>query len=195
MSIALIVLALDPLWVIGAMLIHPALLIPSYALWGIFNSGWNIAQNLVLVRTTGHAAERIRALVTYNVAFGLAAGVAPWLGGAILETLDGRYPATVAFGVLFATALVLRLSAFRFLRDLPAPPSERGRYVSAVVLRAVRRRARLRTRAIVRLGLTVGSAITSTVTSTVETTIEVTVDVTAGAARGIRNGARRIVNE
>ena len=127
MSISLVAFALDPLWVIGAMLVHPVLLVPSYALWGVFSSGWNIAQNVVLVRTTGPAADRIRALVTYNVAFGVAAGVAPLLGGGLLELLDGRYPATTAYGVLFGTACALRLAASRLLRGIPAPPSEPGR--------------------------------------------------------------------
>jgi hypothetical protein len=186
MSIALFAFALDPLWIIAAMLVHPAFLIPSYALWGTFSSGWNIAQNVLLVRTTGHAASRIRALVTYNVAFGLAAGVAPMLGGAILELLDGRYPATLAYGVLFATAMVLRLSAYRLLREMPAASSQRGRYVSTVVLRAVRFRARRRTRAIGNLGASVGSALAASL----ETALDATLDTT----RGLRDGARKVVN-
>ena len=155
MSITLIALALDPLWMLAAMLVHPVLLIPSYALYGVFSSGWNIAQQMTLVRTSGPSAERIRALIVYNVAFGLAAGVAPLLGGLLLELIDARYETVVAYGVLFALAAVLRLSAYPLLRLMPAPPAERGRYVSAVVMRAVRRSARRRTRAIGRLGVSI----------------------------------------
>ena len=155
LSISLIALALDPLWMLGALLFHPALLIPAYALYGVFSSGWNIAQQMTLVRTSGSSAERIRALIVYNVAFGLAAGTAPLLGGLLLELIDARHDAIVAYGTLFALAAVLRLSAYPLLRLMPAPPAERGRYVSAVVMRAVRRRAKRRTRAIGRLGVTI----------------------------------------
>ena len=154
LSISLIALALDPLWMLAAMVVHPILLIPSYALYGVFSSGWNIAQQMTLVRPSGPSAERIRALIVYNVAFGLAAGTAPLLGGLLLELIDARHDATVAYGTLFAVAAILRLSAYPLLRLMPAPPAQRGRYVSAVVIRAVRRRARRRTGGIGRLGVT-----------------------------------------
>jgi Major Facilitator Superfamily len=176
MSIALLGLAVDPLWMLAALFVHPAFLIPSYALGGVFNSGWTIAQNMTLVRTTGHAADRIRVFAFYNVAFGLAAGTAPMVGGAILELLDTSYAATIAYGALFVLAAVMRLHAYQHLRTMPAPPAERGRYVSAVVLRAVRRSVVRRTRIVRRLGNAVGSTITSTISSTVATVI--------GAARG-----------
>lgn len=153
MSIALLALALDPLWMLGAMLIHPALLIPCYALYGVFNSGWNIATNITLVRTAGAPADRIRSLIVYNIAFGVAAGTAPLLGGVLLEILDARFDTTVAYGALFALAGVLRLSAYPLLRLMPAPPAQQGRYVSAVVMRAVRFSARRRTLAVSRIGL------------------------------------------
>ena len=158
LSITLIALALDPLWMLAAMLIHPVLLVPGYALYGVFSSGWNIAQQMTLVRTSGSAAERIRALIVYNVAFGLAAGTAPLLGGLLLELIDARHDAIVAYGTLFAIAAMLRLSAYPLLRLMPAPPAERGRYVSAVVMRVMRRRARRRTRAIGRLGVAIAVA-------------------------------------
>jgi MFS family permease len=163
MSITLLGLSLDPLWMLSALFIHPVFLVPSYALGGVFNSGWSIAQNMTLVRTTGHASDRIRMFVFYNVAFGLAAGTAPMVGGAILELLDSGYSPTVAYGALFALACTLRLHALESLRSMPAPPSQPGRYVSAVVLRAVRRRAVRRTRRVRRLGQSVGSTISSTV--------------------------------
>jgi hypothetical protein len=162
MSITLLGLALDPLWMLAALFIHPVFLIPSYALGGVFNSGWAIAQNMTLVRTTGHPADRIRVLAFYNVAFGLAAGTAPMVGGAVLELLDTSYSVTIAYGALFLLAVTLRLHAYQFLRAMPAPPAQRGRYVSAVVLRAVRRRAVRRTRTVRRLGHAVGSTISST---------------------------------
>jgi hypothetical protein len=163
MSIGLLGLAIDPLWMLAALFIHPIFLVPSYALGGVFNSGWTIAQNMTLVRTTGHPADRIRVLAFYNVAFGLAAGTAPMVGGTILELLDTAYTPTIAYGTLFVLAVTLRLHAYQFLRAMPAPPARPGRYVSAVVLRAVRRRAIRRTRRVRRLGNAVGSTISSTV--------------------------------
>ena len=173
MSITLLGLAVDPLWMLAALFVHPIFLLPSYALGGIFNSGWTIAQNMTLVRTTGHPADRIRVLAFYNVAFGLAAGTAPMVGGTILELLDTYYPVEVAYGALFTLAVALRLRAYQSLRTMPAPPSEPGRYVSAVVLRAVRRRAVRRTRVVRRFGNAVGSTISSTFAAVV------------GAGRGV----------
>jgi MFS transporter len=163
MSITLLGLAVDPLWMLAALFVHPMFLVPSYALGGVFNSGWTIAQNMTLVRTTGHASDRIRVFAFYNVAFGLAAGTAPMIGGAILELLDPTYTATIAYGALFVLAVMLRLHAYQHLRAMPAPPAQRGRYVSAVVLRAVRRRAVQRTQSVRRLGNAVGAAISSAV--------------------------------
>src|SRR3712207_4266877 len=146
MSITLLGLAVDPLWMLAALFVHPLFLVPSYVLGGIFNSGWSISQNMTLVRTTGQAADRIRVFAFYNVAFGLAAGTAPMLGGAVLELLDSQYSAGTAYGALFVLAVACRLQAYQVLRSMPAPPAQPGRYVSTVVLRAVRRRAVRRTR-------------------------------------------------
>ena len=141
MSIALVALALDPLWLLGALTIHPLLLVPGYVLYGVFNSGWNIATNITLVRTAGAPAERIRSLVVYNIAFGLAAGTAPLLGGLLLGLVEARFDTGIAYASLFALAATLRLSAYPLLRLMPAPPARRGRYVSAVVMRVMRRNA------------------------------------------------------
>lgn len=148
MSIAFAGLALDPLWWLAALFLHPSFLIVGYLLFGICNSGWNITVSMTLVRTAGAGSERIRAFVVYSVAFGLAAGLAPMLSGALLELLDERYDATVAYGALFGIALALRLSAYPWLRRVPAPRSRRGSYVSAVLLRAMRLRVGRRTRAV-----------------------------------------------
>src|SRR3954465_1761763 len=142
MSIAFAGLALDPLWWLAALFIHPAFLFIGYLLYGISNSGWNITVSMTLVRTAGAGAERIRAFVVYSVAFGVAAGVAPMLSGALLDVADARYGPTVAYAMLFVIAFALRLSAYPWLREVPAPQAERGGYVSAVVLRAVRWRVR-----------------------------------------------------
>ncbi|HEY7234354.1 MAG TPA: MFS transporter [Gemmatimonadaceae bacterium] len=142
MSIAFAGLALDPVWWLAALFIHPAFLFIGYLLYGICNSGWNITVSMTLVRTAGAGAERIRAFVVYSVAFGLAAGLSPMLGGALLDVVDARYGPTAAYGALFAFALALRVSAYPWLRQVPAPNAERGAYVSAVVLRAVRWRLR-----------------------------------------------------
>ena len=142
MSIAFAGLSLDPLWWLAALFVHPAFLFIGYLLYGISNSGWNITVSMTLVRTAGAGAERIRAFVVYSVAFGLAAGIAPMLSGALLDLIDARYGPTAAYATLFVIAFALRLSAYPWLREVPAPHAERGGYVSAVVLRAVRWRVR-----------------------------------------------------
>jgi hypothetical protein len=142
MSIAFAGLALDPIWWLAAMFVHPAFLFIGYLLYGICNSGWNITVSMTLVRTAGVGGERIRAFVVYSVAFGFAAGLAPMLSGALLDVLDARYGPTAAYGALFSIALALRLSAYPWLKQVPAPNAERGSYVSAVVLRAMRWRVR-----------------------------------------------------
>lgn len=142
MSIAFAGLSLDPLWWLAALFIHPAFLFVGYLVYGICNSGWNITVAMTLVRTAGSGGERVRAYAVYSVAFGIAAGLAPLLSGTLLDVLDTRYGATAAYGTLFAVALLLRLTAYPWLRQVPAPHAERGGYVSAVVLRAVRRRVR-----------------------------------------------------
>lgn len=142
MSIAFAGLSLDPLWWLAALFIHPAFLFAGYLLYGVSNSGWNITVAMTLVRTAGTGGERIRAFAVYSVAFGIAAGIAPLLSGALLNVLDARYGATAAYGALFGLALLLRLTAYPWLRRVPAPQAERGGYVSAVVLRAVRWRVR-----------------------------------------------------
>lgn len=144
MSIAFAGLSLDPLWWLAALFVHPAFLFVGYLLYGICNSGWNITVSMTLVRTAGAGAERVRAFVVYSVAFGLAAGMAPMLSGALLEMMDARYGPTTAYAALFVIAFALRLSAYPWLRKVPAPQAERGGYVSAVVLRAVRWRVRRR---------------------------------------------------
>lgn len=159
LSITLLVLALDPAWAIGALLVHPAFLVPSYILWGIFNSGWAIAQSTTLVRTSGAPADRIRVLVLYTVAHGTAAGTAPLAGGFLLAALDARYSPVVAYGTLFAVAIVLRLATLPLLRSIPAPPAERGRHVSRVFLRAARQRATGRARALGRWGRAIPDAL------------------------------------
>ena len=142
MSIAFAGLSLDPIWWLAAMFLHPAFLFVGYLLYGICNSGWNITVSMTLVRTAGVGGERIRAFVVYSVAFGLAAGLAPMVSGGLLDILDARYGATAAYAALFSIALALRLSAYPWLKQVPAPNAERGSYVSAVVLRAVRWRVR-----------------------------------------------------
>jgi hypothetical protein len=142
MSIAFAGLSLDPLWWLAALFVHPAFLFVGYVLYGICNSGWNITVSMTLVRTAGAGDERIRAFVVYSVAFGLAAGIAPMLSGALLDVVDARYGPTAAYAALFVIALALRFSAYPWLRQVPAPQAERGGYVSAVVLRAMRWRVR-----------------------------------------------------
>jgi hypothetical protein len=142
MSIAFAGLSLDPVWWLAALFVHPAFLFVGYLLYGVCNSGWNITVSMTFVRTAGTAGERIRAFAVYSVAFGIAAGIAPLLSGTLLDVLDARYGATAAYATFYAIALLLRLTAYPLLRQVPAPRAERGGYVSAVVLRAVRWRVR-----------------------------------------------------
>ena len=126
---------------------HPAAFIPAYIIWGIFSTGWGIAQSLALVRTTGHPADRIRLITMYNVAYGLAAGIAPLLGGALLTYADGRLSTKGAFALLFVATMVLRLVTLPVLLRLPASECASARYVWTVYLRLMKqRRSRLGTK-------------------------------------------------
>jgi MFS family permease len=148
MALAMLAFALDPIWSLVAMFGHPAAFIPAYVIWGIFNTGWSIAQSLALVRTTGHPADRIRLITMYNVAYGLAAGIAPLLGGALLTYADGRLTTREAFAVLFVVTILLRLVTLPVLLRLPAAECASARYVWAVYLRLVKQQTMRGTRAV-----------------------------------------------
>ena len=148
MALAMLAFALDPIWSLLAMFGHPAAFIPAYIIWGIFNTGWSIAQSLALVRTTGHPADRIRLITMYNVAYGLAAGIAPLLGGALLTYADGRLSTRGAFAVLFLVTILLRLVTLPVLLRLPAAECASARYVWAVYLRLVKQQTMRGTRAV-----------------------------------------------
>jgi hypothetical protein len=148
MALAMLAFAIDPVWSILALYVHAAALVPSYLIWGVFNTGWAIAQTVALVRTCGDPADRIRLLTIYNVAYGIAAGVSPLLGGALLTWLDGPLSTRGAFATLFALAVVLRLATIPVLRKLPAVNAASARYVSSVYFRAVLSRTMRRTRAV-----------------------------------------------
>lgn len=155
MALAMLAFAIDPLWTMLAMYVHPLAFIPAYVIWGLFNTAWGIAQNLALVRTRGHPADRIRLITTYNVAYGLAAGVAPLLGGALLTWADARMSTRGAFTTLFGVALVLRALTIPVLLRLPAAECAGALHVSTVYLRLVRAQTVRRTRAVTTI---VGSA-------------------------------------
>lgn len=160
MAVAMLAFALDPLWSLLAMFGHPAAFIPAYVIWGIFNTGWSIAQSLALVRTRGHPADRIRLITMYNVAYGVAAGIAPLLGGALLTWADARMSARGAFATLFVLTLALRVLTVPVLLRLPAAECAGARHVSYVYLRLVRQQTMRGTRAV---GAFVGSAVGSAV--------------------------------
>ncbi|GAC1647018.1 MAG: hypothetical protein NVS4B3_00400 [Gemmatimonadaceae bacterium] len=145
MALALVAFAIDPLWNLLGMVVHPWLLVPGYVVWGIFNTGFAIAQTFVLVRTTGHPADRIRALTIYNVVYGVAAGLSPFVGGALLTALDGPLSSQAAYTVLFLVTAVLRGLTIPVLRHLPGQAAS-ARHVSAVYFRAMRRAVPLQTR-------------------------------------------------
>jgi MFS family permease len=145
MALAITAFALDPLWSLTAMYVHPIAFLPAYIIWGVFMTGWNVAQSLALVRSTGHAATRIRLMSMYNVAYGLAAGIAPLAGGLLLTWADHRFSQRTAFAVLFVTAMLLRLSTLPILLRLPAPENASVRHISSVYLRLVKRQAAART--------------------------------------------------
>ena len=137
MALAMFAFALDPLWSILALYFHPVALVPSYLVWGVFNTGWSIAQTVALIRTTGNPADRIRLFTIYNVAYGVAAGASPLVGGAILTWLDGELPTRAAFASLFGLTVALRLATIPVLRRLPARDAASARHVSHVYLRVV----------------------------------------------------------
>jgi hypothetical protein len=148
MAIAMLAFALDPIFTLLAMYVHVAAFIPAYVVWGVFNTGWSIAQSLALVRTTGHPADRIRLITMYNVAYGLAAGVAPLLGGALLTWADGRLSTRGAFTVLFALTMLLRLATLPVLLRLPAAECASARRVCSVYLRLIKQQTMRRTRVV-----------------------------------------------
>ena len=145
MALAITAFALDPLWSLTAMYVHPIAFLPAYVIWGVFMTGWNVAQSLALVRSTGHAATRIRLISMYNVAYGLAAGVAPLVGGALLTWADHRYSQQTAFAILFVVSMTLRLSTLPVLLRLPATENASVRHISTVYMRLVKRQAYVRT--------------------------------------------------
>jgi len=138
MAFAIAAFALDPLWTLLAMYVSPWAFLPSYLIWGVFMTGWNIAQSLALVRPTGHPADRIRLITMYNVAYGLAAGLGPLLGGALLTSMDARVSTRGAFTALFAVTTVLRLATIPVLLRLPASRAATPKHISTVYLRLVK---------------------------------------------------------
>lgn len=148
LAIAMLAFALDPVWTLLAMYGHVAAFVPAYVIFGIFNTGWAIAQSLALVRTTGHPADRIRLIAMYNVVYGFAAGVAPLAGGALLTWADARLPTREAFALLFVLAVMLRLGAVAVVLRLPAAESASVGRIWSVYLRLVKRQTLRRTRAV-----------------------------------------------
>lgn len=147
MAVAMLAFAIDPLWSMLALYVHPAAFVTSYVVWGIFNTGWSVAQTVALVRTTGDPADRIRMLTVYNVTYGMAAGVAPLIGGALLTWLDGPLPTRHAFAVLFALTILLRLGTIPVLRRIPERRAASARYISLVYLRVAKAQTMRRVRA------------------------------------------------
>ena len=138
MTLALMAFALDPIWTILALFFHPVAFVPAYLIWGVFNTGWAIAQTVALVRTTGHPADRIRLVTMYNAAYGVAAGISPLIGGMLLTWLDGPLSTRDAYASLFALTLLLRLGTIPVVRRLPIANAASARHVSYVYLRAVK---------------------------------------------------------
>jgi hypothetical protein len=138
MTLALMAFALDPIWTMLALFFHPVAFVPAYLIWGVFNTGWAIAQTVALVRTTGEPADRVRLVTMYNVAYGVAAGVSPLIGGALLTWLDGPLSTRDAYASLFALTLLLRLGTIPVVRRLPIANAASARHVSYVYLRAVK---------------------------------------------------------
>jgi hypothetical protein len=138
MTLALTAFALDPIWTILALFFHPVAFVPAYLVWGVFNTGWAIAQTVALVGTTGEPADRIRLVTMYNAAYGVAAGISPLIGGLLLTWLDGPLSTRDAYASLFALTLLLRLGTIPVVRRLPIANAASARHVSYVYLRAVK---------------------------------------------------------
>ena len=138
MAFAMAAFALDPIWTLMAMYTSTWAFLPSYLIWGVFMTGWNIAQSIALVRPTGHPATRIRLITMYNVAYGLAAGVGPLAGGALLTWMDARFSTRGAYTALFGATIVFRLATIPVLLRLPAAKAAPPRHISTVYLRLVK---------------------------------------------------------
>ena len=158
MAIAMAAFALDPVWTLLAMYMNTAAFIPSYVIWGVFITGWNIAQSLALVRPTGHPADRIRLITMYNVAYGLAAGVAPVLAGALLTWMDARTSTRGAYTALFGVTIALRFATIPVLLRLPAAKAASPRHISNVYLRLVKQQTMRGTR---RVGVAIRTPVTA----------------------------------
>ena len=138
MAFAMAAFALDPVWTMLAMYTSTYAFVPAYLIWGVFITGWNIAQSLALTHPTGHPADRIRLITMYNVAYGLAAGIGPLVAGALLTWMDSRASTRGAFTTLFTATIVLRLATIPILLRLPAAKAATPRHISTVYLRLVK---------------------------------------------------------
>jgi hypothetical protein len=138
MAFAMAAFAFDPVWTMLAMYWSTYAFVPAYVIWGVFITGWNIAQSLALVRPTGHPADRIRLITMYNVAYGLAAGIAPVLAGALLTWMDTRTSTRGAYTVLFGATIALRVATIPILLRLPASKAASPGHISTVYLRLVK---------------------------------------------------------
>jgi hypothetical protein len=146
MAFAMAAFAFDPVWTLLAMHVSTWAFLPAYLIWGVFMTGWNIAQSLALVRPIGHPADRIRLITMYNVAYGLAAGIAPLIGGALLTWMDARVSTRASFTALFAVTIALRLATIPVLLRLPAANAATPGHISTVYLRLVKQQTLRSTR-------------------------------------------------
>ena len=158
MAFAMAAFALDPIWTLLAMHVSTIAFVPAYIIWGVFITGWNIAQSLALVRPTGHPADRIRLITMYNVAYGFAAGVAPVLAGAMLTSMDTVTTTRGAYTALFVTTVALRFATIPVLLRLPAAKAASPRHISTVYLRLVRQQTARGTR---RMGVAMKTPVTA----------------------------------
>ena len=147
-TISTVLTALNPLFYALATARHPWPYLVGQVLGGIAGAGWAIGVPLLLLRPTFGGGDRVRALALFQATIGICSGVAPILGGTLLELTAGA-GARTSYALLFVTSLLGRLAAVWLLRRVPDAGGERTRYVATVVLRVQSRRlvARLARRA------------------------------------------------
>ncbi|MDQ3809867.1 MAG: MFS transporter [Chloroflexota bacterium] len=138
--VATLLTAVNPMWYMLATSAHPLPYIIGQIISGLANAGWVIGVPLFLLNAPlCRSGEKVKALALFQATVGIASGVAPLVGGVLLDELAplGQRHAYVA---LFAIAGLARLLAVRLLIAVPHDESSRTRYMAAVVWRIQSRR-------------------------------------------------------
>ena len=132
--------ALNPIWYMLATKAHSWPYVVGQLVSGIANAGWLIGVPLLLLNAPlCRSGEKVKALALFQATVGISAGVAPLLGGVLLDSL-AAFGQQSAYMALFALAMLTRLLAVRLLIAVPHDESTQTRYMAAVVWRTQSRR-------------------------------------------------------